>query len=560
MRKPWKQLYSLYRYQPVKPQQEVRKKIPDPEVEQERFYGLIHIKLSPQQLRRLSSLNILFLTGIIIALFLGALFLPKPTKSEIEKRDLAKKPSFSFESLLSVNLSHEIELYFSDTFPFREWFVSLSAVINESKGIRVDDVRVVAPSNDTDMIAAEPITPDPMGSPQQGNEEQQLALSNLDQTQQTSPVDENAEGIVSNGTFICQGRAMSLYGGSHESARRYASVLNQYANLLPDVQIYNMIVPTAVEFYLPQKYQSMNQSQKEVIDLIYGSLNPSIKKVDAYDALAAHTNEYLYFRTDHHWTGQGAYYAYTAFCKQAGFSPLSMDQFETRRLDNFIGTLYAQTPDRTLLQEPDYVDYYIFDQPYTAVRYDRGNPYKPVPHNLWGEYAKSPNSYSVFLQGDFPLIEVDTGIHNGRKILVVKESYGNAFAPFLINHYEKVYIVDERYFERPLLDFIHKEGIHELLFANNAFAVCTPYQISCIENLKNAYVMYTPPVQKIPEVLPQESLASEPETPADTTAEQFSEGKLQSEEPSPTQETLPKKRRERPGSSGLLKPKSGSLK
>ena len=177
-----------------------------------------------------------------------------------------------------------------------------------------------------------------------------------------------------------------------------------------------------------------------------------------------------------------------------------------------------------------------------------------------GEYAKSPNSYSVFLQGDFPLIEVDTGIHNGRKILVVKESYGNAFAPFLINHYEKVYIVDERYFERPLLDFIHKEGIHELLFANNAFAVCTPYQISCIENLKNAYVMYTPPVQKIPEVLPQESLASEPETPADTTAEQFSEGKLQSEEPSPTQETLPKKQRERPGSSGLLKPKSGSLK
>lgn len=559
MRKPWKQLYSLYRYQPAKTQQQVRKKTPDPEGERERFYGLIHIKLSPQQLRRLSFLNILFLFGMITALFLGALFLPKPTKSEIEKRDLAKRPSFSLQSLLSGNLSHEIELYFSDTFPFREWFVSLSAVINESKGIRVDDVRVVAPSNDTEMIAAEPIISEQMSSPHPGSQEQQAAMSNLDKTQQTSPVDENAEGIVSNGTFICQGRAMSLYGGSHESARRYASVLNKYAEILPDVQIYNMIVPTAVEFYLPQKYQSMSQSQKEVIDLIYGLLAPTIKKVNAYDVLAEHTNEYLYFRTDHHWTGQGAYYAYTAFCKQAGFSPLAMDQFETRRLDNFIGTLYAQAPDRTLLQEPDYVDYYIFDQPYTAVRYDRGNPYKPIPHNLWGEYAKSPNSYSVFLQGDFPLIEVDTGIHNGRKIMVVKESYGNAFAPFLINHYEKVYIVDERYFERPLVDFIRKEEIHELLFANNAFAVCTPYQISCIENLKNAYVMYTPPVQKMPEISPQEPLTPEQGTSASTITDEFSEEKLQANDPVPEQETIPKKRRERTGTSGLLKPKSGQL-
>lgn len=559
MRRPWKQLYSLYRYRPVKAQQEVRKKIPDPEGERERFYGLLHIKLSPQQLRRLSSLNILFLIGMIIALFLGALFLPKPTKSEIEKRDLAQRPSFSLQSLLSGNLSHEIELYFSDTFPFREWFVSLSSVINESKGIRVDDVRVVAPSNDTEMIAAEPIVSEQMASPNPVSQDQQAAISSLDKTQQPSPVDENAEGIVSNGTFICQGRAMSLYGGSHESARRYASVLNQYAAMLSDVQIYNMIVPTAVEFYLPQKYQSMSQSQKEVIDLIYGLLDPSIKKVNAYDVLAAHTNEYLYFRTDHHWTGQGAYYAYTAFCKEAGFSPLSMDQFETRRLDNFIGTLYAQAPDRTLLQEPDYVDYYIFDQPYTAVRYDRGNPYKPIPHNLWGEYAKSPNSYSVFLQGDFPLIQVDTGIHNGRKIMVVKESYGNAFAPFLINHYEKVYIVDERYFERPLLDFIRKEGIHELLFANNAFAVCTPYQISCIENLKNAYIMYTPPAQKIPETLPQEPLKPKQEASANTTSETFSEEKLQAENPDPAEETFPKKRREQTGTSGLLKPKPGKL-
>lgn len=111
---------------------------------------------------------------------------------------------------------------------------------------------------------------------------------------------------------------MSLYGGDPASGKWYAQVLNSYHEELPDVQIYNMIIPTAIEFYVPDKYRDLTQSQKAMIDLVYGTLDPSIKKVDAYSELAAHTDEYIYFRTDHHWTGLGAYYAYRAFCGRRG--------------------------------------------------------------------------------------------------------------------------------------------------------------------------------------------------------------------------------------------------
>lgn len=535
MRKP-EQLQNLYRYQPVEFHRVAGKYKPrNPEEENERCYDLIHVKMAPKQLKRLNMFNILILLLIVLGLFVGAFFLPKPTASTIEKRELAKWPEFSISSLLSGEFSHKMELYFSDTFPMREWFVSLSAHFAERQGIRFDNVRIIAPSGDSQDPTAQTVVPDASQmSPVQSQAQDKLAAKSELPGEQTaeeqavSPVDENATGFVSNGTFICQGRAMSIYGGSHESARRYASVLNTYVESLPDVQVYNMIIPTAVEFYLPKKYASITQSQKGVIDLIYGELDSSVKKVNAYDVIKKHTDEYLYFRTDHHWTGRAAYYAYTAFCKEAGLTPLSIDDFETKQLDDFIGTMYSTAQDSTLLENPDYVEYYLFDQPYTANRYDKGAPLTPIPHKLWGEYAKSPNSYSVFLQGDFPLIEVDTGIQNGRKIMVVKESFGNAFAPFLINHYEKVYIVDQRYFEQPLNQFIKDKGINELLFLNNAFAVCTPYQISCIENLKTASIRIPPKPVEVqtssePEVTEpvEEEIEVKPESPKKKSPEEI---------------------------------------
>ena len=116
---------------------------------------------------------------------------------------------------------------------------------------------------------------------------------------------------------------------------------------------------------------------------------------------------------------------------------------------------------------------------------------------IMADYAAGANMYSVFLHGDQPLTEIRTENKNGRKAVVVKESFGNAFAPFLTAHYETVYIVDQRYFELNLPDFIRQNGVTDLIFINNVFAANTPVQIQWIQGLM--YQRWSPPVVEQPE-------------------------------------------------------------
>ena len=147
--------------------------------------------------------------------------------------------------------------------------------------------------------------------------------------------------------------------------------------------------------------------------------------------------------------------------------------------------------------------------------YPVGSPYEGTHWSLWGEYAQGVNSYSVFLHGDFPLIQVKTDQNHGRKILVVKESYGNAFAPFLATYYDEVHIVDQRYFQLNLVDYIRQHEIHEVLFLNNVFAANTPYHQQCIANLR--FQQYVPPAEEPEEEEPVPGQSGE-ETPAGMSA------------------------------------------
>jgi hypothetical protein len=142
--------------------------------------------------------------------------------------------------------------------------------------------------------------------------------------------------------------------------------------------------------YLPERYSGVSAPQKPNIDQIYGNLLPQIGKVQLYDTLQAHKDEYIYFRSDHHWTALGAYYAYQQFCGVAGFDAVPLEKMEKRTISEFLGSLYSQTQDSKLMEHPDYVDYYIVPQSYSAVSYAKNQPYTPYKTTLGANTRREP--------------------------------------------------------------------------------------------------------------------------------------------------------------------------
>ena len=468
-------------------------------------------KFSPKVYsKKLSIINIIILLTVLIFFCVMFFVLPKETKSEEEKRELATISPITVESIFSGKTASEITAYVSDHFPFRSFFIACSDALEDIRGFKMDDITIHGappvvdddydipeiPQNEAEHTNSESVSPlekeeskPSVSEPMSESSSKADEISSEPQSQSTRDDIDIEKDVFKGGeqqgyTFIYKDRAMSPFGGGMKMGAWYASVLNEYSEALGDsVQIYNIVAPTSVDFYIPDKYRSITQEQRPRIQNIYDNLDEGIKSINVYDTLNSHKDEYIYFRTDHHWTGLGAYYAYVEFSKVAGFTPIPLESFTVKRLDDFLGTLYSLTKDKKLKAHPDYVDYYMIDTPYSAYRYMKDAPFTPIATSLHGEYAVSPNSYSVFLHGDFPLIKIETEINNGRRIAVVKESYGNAFVPFLVNHYEEVYVVDERYFQLGFINFIKENEINELLFINNIMAAHTPYHIRNIENI-----------------------------------------------------------------------------
>ena len=172
-----------------------------------------------------------------------ALVMEKPTYSELERRDLAAMPELTLDNYLSGEFFSGVSTFYSDTFPFRDALVSFGSTLEEMRGLRLDDARIheVAPSQ-----------PEPSSEPSsEGGSSSQESSSSAAEEQP-------ATGEQNGSVFIYQGRAMSMFGGSQAMGKYYADVINAYAEALPDVKVYDIIVPTSIEFYLPERYQDIS--------------------------------------------------------------------------------------------------------------------------------------------------------------------------------------------------------------------------------------------------------------------------------------------------------------
>lgn len=195
-----------------------------------------------------------------------------------------------------------------------------------------------------------------------------------------------------------------------------------------------------------------------------------MKTVDIYDSLMEHRNEYIYFRTDHHWTALGAYYAYEDFCAVKGITPEAIDSYETSEFDNFLGSFYfndtdeceqlGKTPDVVTAYHPN-MDAIMHIEDSRGVKYDSKVIYDE-------SNAAASLKYSCFIAGDNPYTEiVNNELTDGSSCVVVKESYGNSFIPFLVDHYQTIYVLDYRYWTGSVSELAAEKGVDDVIFINN---------------------------------------------------------------------------------------------
>lgn len=297
--------------------------------------------------------------------------------------------------------------------------------------------------------------------------------------------DDGQVGIKKGAVFIFKNRGFEIFSGGGSMGKAYADVINMYSRLkIPGLKIYNMIIPNGFEFEITERYKDKAKPAKEAINAVFAAEDSAIIKVNPVDEIRKHRTEYIYFNTDHHWTSLGAYYAYRTFCENAGLTPVSLDTVSSKVKPNFLGFFHRLTRSQVLKNNPDSVRYYLFRDSINFYIGSSNSISYWSKSSMYAASTRGDNSYSVFLQGDLPVCKIETQQRNGRKIAIVKESYGNAFAPFLVNNYEKVIVVDSRYYKGDFLALLKAEGINELLFLNNIFAAHTQFHIDDIRNLK----------------------------------------------------------------------------
>ncbi len=278
----------------------------------------------------------------------------------------------------------------------------------------------------------------------------------------TPPV--NPDAYITNGILISGNRGMEQFGGSYNGGKKTAEKLNAFKEAVgDDVSVYIMPCPLSGAFYAPDKYPNSITNHQNCFNGIRENL-VGVKYVDTLSALSAHTDEYIYLRTDFHWASLGAYYAAEELAKVAGTPFDNISTFVEKSVGGFAGSLCSYAP--VLKNDPDTLYWYEPSREHTVTYYNVSGFSNPITGK---SLFSSSNGYTKFIHGDSYTTQIKSNAGNGRKLLVIKDSYGNALAPFLLSSFEEVIIVDCRYFKLNSATFVKEQGITDVCFAVSAF-------------------------------------------------------------------------------------------
>jgi len=372
---------------------------------------------------------------ILFSFFLLVTVFPKDAKAEVqENRPLAKMPEFSLKSLFSGEFTTSFETYLSDNVGMRSDLVNLGTEFKKLQGI---------------------------------------------QNEKSGKLKE----LPSGGSLaLTDGKIMEIYKRNQTAEQNYIDTINSYGQSFGNSHnVYLLLAPTQIEFD-NSKYKNLSDSEKETIDNVYSSV-VNVKTADAYTQLKAHSGEYVYFRTDHHWTQRGAYYAYRSLMSTAGYEAVDINDLTVHNHNGFLGYLYNQANSPEYAKYADNIEYYSNGKNYEVIARgpdDAGNLVNYKSRIYCPPADDASPLYSVFMGGDHAYCEINTDVKNGKCALVIKDSYANALLPLLTNNYEKIIVIDPRNYFGTVTELTKTQKINDIIIINYVFdATMTDF----IENL-----------------------------------------------------------------------------
>lgn len=364
---------------------------------------------------------VLLFIGIIVVMQAAFWLLPRRSFSENEKRVLSEAPQIDAAGIADGSVFRSIESYLSDHFPGRELWVGANAYLEnaEGRGATEDIVR------------------------------------GTDGWLFTAPVSDDRETLWDNM------QAITTFAEKQS------------------VPVTMMAVPSAgavVSDKLPALH--LPYPDADLLEEARRIAGNTLHWVDLYtDFCSAEQPERLYYRTDHHWTTEGAYRAYCLMMEELGQSSVPHDDFTVEQITDFYGTSYSKSG--LWLTEPDTLELWT-DSDIQAVTtvYD-ANRADPVTREgmFFREYLEDADKYPVFLSGNHARVHIETNADSGKRLLVIKDSYAHALAPFLAEEYSTIDLIDLRYFKQ--------QTISSWLEENPADEILLVYGLSSLAEDKN---------------------------------------------------------------------------
>ena len=248
---------------------------------------------------------------------------------------------------------------------------------------------------------------------------------------------------------------------------RSVSAINSFGDAL-NGKLSVLIAPTSSQIYVDRLPDyAPEQEQRRMINYVYSALGENIQSIDVYDALYRAREDYIYYRTDHHWTTYGAYIAYSTLIRRYGYDPVGLDRIDIDHASHsFRGSYYSKVISREA--EPDTIDIYTSrGAEVGSVRITSADGTVTEHESMYfRENLEKKDKYLTFLGENVPLIEIESGAGGG-SILVIKDSYANCLVSFLTKHFSKVAVVDLRYM-MDLKDFADPAEFDRVLILYNA--------------------------------------------------------------------------------------------